>query len=129
MVSIDKYSYSIQSTLFDDETNAIVFEDTINKKKLSKPHNPLIHRSIISHSQSKRSFILYISDLTSYSSLQPLLQLDVIVTPLSGGNYTYTIPLSFSSKSTNNFRNRRIEIPLPPMNEFKINSNISRMKQ
>ena len=126
-VNMTNYRYSLQATLFDDETNQILFENTVYNKKLFQTGTKMMTHSIISHEQSKKSFMLYVTDLTNYLETQPLLQLDIVVHYLSGGNNQKRIPLSFFSKSRTNYENRRIEVALPPMTDLEIHLAYSRM--
>ncbi len=124
------FLYRFQFIIFNEENN-VVLENIVVQKYLRKGASEVLRRHITRYSQIKPPFFLYVTDMTTYETNQPLLHLFLTVTTSEGYLNTpdLRIPLSFSYQKTRNHDHRRLERVLPWFTEFSLHFNLKRMEQ
>lgn len=130
----------------------LIFKDVVRDRKFDSydESNIIMERHIGRSDEYRQPLILYVTDLTIYERGQPKLELNLDIAtsfsekaertrPLSELENTAkfvdifksykpnTIHLSFQTKRTRNIDHRKIEMPLPPLETFRISFNLERM--
>lgn len=133
-----EYRYTFQIALFNTLTNAVIFQHIISNEKLNDGPNIIFKRTIPNADYFRSSsYVLYVTDMTYYKyDDQPLLELtlDVSSSILKENNFNSPlfkiIKMSFKTDHTTvNERKRRIEMPIPPVQEIAIYFDFVRMNK
>lgn len=128
------HAYTFQVVLFSEQTNALMFQHVVKDAILNKGTSVLFKKSLSRADFYRSSYILYVTDMTVYKSGQPRLELNLdisssIVRPNPNSSPQFKIiNLWFKTDHTTlNPNRRRIEMPLPPLNELTISFNQIKM--